>query len=36
MIPARSVNDALVQIGRDKDGYILPHGARFLPRLSVH
>ncbi|HSS22586.1 MAG TPA: nickel-dependent lactate racemase [Pyrinomonadaceae bacterium] len=32
MIPALSLNEALAQTG-DKSGYIMPHGARFLPRL---
>ena len=31
MIPADSLSDALDQIGREKSGYIMPHGARFLP-----
>lgn len=36
MIPARSLNDALNQIGKEQEGHIMPHGARFLPRLSAH
>ncbi len=35
MIPARSLDDALSEIGRDHEAYVIPHGARFLPRLSV-
>ena len=35
MIPARSLNDALNQIGSKQQGYIMPHGAGFLPRLSA-
>ena len=31
MIPARSLTDALEQSGREQQGYIMPHGARFLP-----
>ena len=34
MIPARSLNDALNEIGADHQGYVMPHGARFLPRLK--
>jgi nickel-dependent lactate racemase len=34
MIPAHSLTEALNEIGADK-GYILPHGARFLPRSNV-
>lgn len=32
MIPARSLIEALDQIGDERPGYIMPHGARFLPR----
>lgn len=32
MIPAHSLTEALNEIGAHKAGYILPHGARFLPR----
>jgi lactate racemase len=35
MIPARSLDDAVKQIDRDEDGYVMPHGARFLPRLNT-
>ena len=34
MIPARSVNDALNEVGGEPQGYIMPHGARFLPRVA--
>jgi len=34
MIPARSIADALSTIDRAGQGFILPHGARFLPRLQ--
>jgi nickel-dependent lactate racemase len=32
MTPARSLSEALAQTASDEPGYILPHGARFLPR----
>jgi nickel-dependent lactate racemase len=32
MIPARSLTDALSQIAGEQSGYIMPYGARFLPR----
>jgi nickel-dependent lactate racemase len=35
MIPARSLNDALDQIDREQETYVMPHGARFLPRLNA-
>ena len=35
MIPARSLTDALDQVGNEQQGYIMPHGARFLPRYHV-
>lgn len=35
MIPTRSLNDALDQIGQNQEGYVMPHGARFLPRIKV-
>lgn len=35
MTPARSLTDALDQIARDTEGYIMPHGARFLPRIQL-
>lgn len=35
MIPARSLNDALNQIGREQEGHIMPHGARLFPRLNA-
>lgn len=35
MTPARSLTDALDQIARDTKGYIMPHGARFLPRIKL-
>jgi nickel-dependent lactate racemase len=35
MIPARSLNDALNEIGVDHQAYVMPHGARFLPRLKI-
>jgi nickel-dependent lactate racemase len=31
MVPAHSLTDALNQIGTKQPGYIMPHGARFLP-----
>jgi nickel-dependent lactate racemase len=36
MIPTRSLNDALKQIVPDDEGYVMPHGARFLPLLQAH
>jgi nickel-dependent lactate racemase len=33
MIPARSMADALSKINNAGHGFIMPHGARFLPRL---
>lgn len=33
MVPARSVADALELVG-EKTGYVMPHGARFLPRCT--
>jgi nickel-dependent lactate racemase len=35
MIPAPSLSAALNQIGGEQAGYIMPHGAGFLPRLSA-
>ena len=35
MTPARSLTDALDQIAREPEGYIMPHGARFLPRIQL-
>jgi nickel-dependent lactate racemase len=35
MIPACSLNDALDQIGQEQETYVMPHGARFLPRLNT-
>jgi nickel-dependent lactate racemase len=35
MLPARSVTEALDQIGSERQGYIMPYGARFLPRVSA-
>jgi nickel-dependent lactate racemase len=35
MIPARSLNDALDQIDQEQETYVMPHGARFLPRLNA-
>ena len=32
MIPAHSLTNALEQIDSDPEGFIMPHGARFLPR----
>ncbi|HEV7745720.1 MAG TPA: nickel-dependent lactate racemase [Pyrinomonadaceae bacterium] len=32
MVPARSLTEALSQVDRERPGYIMPHGARFLPR----
>ena len=32
MVPIRSFTDALNEVGREQQGYIMPHGARFLPR----
>lgn len=34
IIPARSLNDVLDNVGREANGYILPRGAAFLPRLE--
>lgn len=34
MLPARSLSDALRHIGRQARGYVMPHGARFLPQLN--
>jgi nickel-dependent lactate racemase len=35
MIPAGSLNDALDQIDREQETYVVPHGARFLPCLTA-
>jgi nickel-dependent lactate racemase len=35
MIPARSLIASLEQIGSEQQGYIMPHGARFLPLSKV-
>jgi nickel-dependent lactate racemase len=35
MIPARSLDEALNNIGSDHKAYVMPHGARFLPRLKA-
>lgn len=35
MIPARSLDEALNEIGFADEAYVMPHGARFLPRLEV-
>ncbi len=35
MLPARSLTEALDQLSGDHRGYILPHGARFLPRVNA-
>jgi nickel-dependent lactate racemase len=35
MIPARSLDEALNNIGSNQRGYVMPHGARFLPRVKV-
>ena len=35
MLPARSLSDALSKAGRKERGYIMPHGARFLPQPKV-
>jgi nickel-dependent lactate racemase len=35
MIPVRSLTDALSQVALEQPGYIMPHGARFLPRCKV-
>jgi nickel-dependent lactate racemase len=35
MLPAGSLSDALRDAGRNERGYIMPHGARFLPQLKV-
>ncbi|MGH9873060.1 MAG: nickel-dependent lactate racemase [Pyrinomonadaceae bacterium] len=32
MIPVRSLTDALSEVRSEQQGYIMPHGARFLPR----
>lgn len=34
MIPAHSLTEALKEVGGEQQGYILPHGARFLPRAA--
>jgi lactate racemase len=35
MTPVRSLAEALDQIAREPEGFIMPHGARFLPRRLV-
>lgn len=35
MNPAHSLNDALDQVSRDRQTYIMPYGARFLPRVHA-
>lgn len=35
MTPARSLTEALDQIAREPEGFIMPHGARFLPRIQL-
>jgi nickel-dependent lactate racemase len=35
MTPAGSLTDAVNQIAREPEGFIMPHGARFLPRALV-
>ena len=32
MVPIRSFTDAINAVGGEQQGYIMPHGARFLPR----
>ena len=34
MLPAKSLTDALSEIRREQQGYIMPHGARLLPRAA--
>jgi nickel-dependent lactate racemase len=34
MIPAHSLTEALNAVGGEQQGYIIPHGARFLPRAA--
>lgn len=36
MHPAESLSDALRNTGANNRGYIMPHGARFLPQLNVN
>jgi nickel-dependent lactate racemase len=31
MTPARTVEEALAEVDGDADGYVMPHGARFMP-----
>jgi nickel-dependent lactate racemase len=31
MTPARTIEDALAQVGGDAHGYVMPYGARFMP-----
>lgn len=35
MLPAESLADALSKVDSQQQGFIMPHGARFLPRLLV-
>lgn len=35
MTPARSLTDALDQVAREPEGYIMPHGARYLPLIQL-
>lgn len=35
MTPARSLSDALAQVDSEQVAFVLPHGARFLPRLPA-
>lgn len=35
MVPARSIAEALGEVEREVPGYIMPYGARFLPRMKV-
>lgn len=31
MTPARTIEEALAKVGGDQDGYVMPHGAHFMP-----
>lgn len=35
MIPARSIEEALVDVGGDRQGYVMPRGAAFMPVASA-
>jgi nickel-dependent lactate racemase len=35
MTPARTIEEALAKIDGDADGYVMPHGAQFMPVVTV-